>query len=276
MSQGSRDIASSASNWIPSPGGSPRRFIPTTTSASRTSATRKLPEDRIDAVIGNVPFADLKLDYQGQKLSLHDYFFAKSIDALKPGGVLALVTIAFHARQAERRHPRVPRLEGRLRRSDPPAVRCVQAGRNGRGHRHRVPAQACTGASRPTMSIPTGWASPRWRSTAQRFPINRYFLNHPEMVLGTWSRKDTLYGGEGYSVTGNGDLAEQLKAGDRPPARIRTAAGIAGRRTSQPRPSRRRRPNATSAKAASSSATTGSSTSRKAGRACPSSMAARR
>jgi len=47
----------------------------------------KLPENRIDAVIGNVPFADLKLDYRGQKLSLHDYFFAKSIDALKPGGV---------------------------------------------------------------------------------------------------------------------------------------------------------------------------------------------
>jgi hypothetical protein len=52
----------------------------------------KLPEGKIDAVIGNVPFADLKLDYQGQKLSLHDYFFAKSIDALKPSGVLALVT----------------------------------------------------------------------------------------------------------------------------------------------------------------------------------------
>jgi SAM-dependent methyltransferase len=55
----------------------------------------RLPEDRIDAVIGNVPFADLKLEYAGQKLSLHDYFFAKSIDALKPGGVLALVTTHF-------------------------------------------------------------------------------------------------------------------------------------------------------------------------------------
>ncbi|HXE51922.1 MAG TPA: DEAD/DEAH box helicase family protein, partial [Tepidisphaeraceae bacterium] len=42
-------------------------------------------------------------------------------------------------------------------------------------------------------------------------PVNRYFLNHPEMVLGNWSRKDTLYGGEGYSVTGSGDLAGQLK-----------------------------------------------------------------
>ena len=55
----------------------------------------KLPEGRIDAVIGNVPFADVKLDYHGQKLSLHDYFFAKSVDALKPGGVLALVTSHF-------------------------------------------------------------------------------------------------------------------------------------------------------------------------------------
>src|SRR5712671_3798541 len=42
-------------------------------------------------------------------------------------------------------------------------------------------------------------------------PVNRYFLTHPEMVLGTWSRKDTLYG-EGFSVLGNGDLAGQLKA----------------------------------------------------------------
>src|SRR5207253_4924467 len=43
-------------------------------------------------------------------------------------------------------------------------------------------------------------------------PVNRYFLNHPEMVLGNWSRKDTLYGGEGYSLTSNGELAGQLTA----------------------------------------------------------------
>ena len=44
----------------------------------------------------NVPFADKpKLDHKGQRYSLHDYFFAKSLDALKPGGVLALVTSHF-------------------------------------------------------------------------------------------------------------------------------------------------------------------------------------
>ena len=49
----------------------------------------------IDGVIGNVPFANVKLEHRGQKFSLHDYFFAKSVDALKPGGVLALVTSHF-------------------------------------------------------------------------------------------------------------------------------------------------------------------------------------
>src|SRR5882724_4301368 len=51
----------------------------------------RLPEHRIDAVIGNVPFADMKLDFQGKRLSLHDFFLAKSLAALKPGGVLAVV-----------------------------------------------------------------------------------------------------------------------------------------------------------------------------------------
>lgn len=51
-----------------------------------------LPDHCIDAVLGNVPFADIRLDYHGMRLALHDFFLAKSLDALKPGGVLALVT----------------------------------------------------------------------------------------------------------------------------------------------------------------------------------------
>src|SRR5262249_4984138 len=52
----------------------------------------RLPEGRIDAVIGNVPFADLKLEYAGARLSLHHFFLAKSLAVLKSGGVLARVT----------------------------------------------------------------------------------------------------------------------------------------------------------------------------------------
>ena len=50
------------------------------------------PGRDFDAVVGNVPFADVKYDFRGRKLALHDYFLAKSLAALKPGGVMAVVT----------------------------------------------------------------------------------------------------------------------------------------------------------------------------------------
>ena len=42
-------------------------------------------------------------------------------------------------------------------------------------------------------------------------PVNLYFLNHIDKVLGNWSRKDTLYGGSGFKVTSNGDLSVKLR-----------------------------------------------------------------
>ena len=170
----------------------------------------KLPEDRIDAVIGNVPFADLKLDYQGQKLSLHDYFFAKSIDALKPGGVLALVTSHFTLDKQNA------------------AIREYLASKADFLGAIRLPSDAF---KREGTAVVTdivflrkrdrgdapNHVDPDWLDIAPleidgaEVPVNRYFLNHPEMVLGEWSRKDTLYGGEGFSVTSNGDLSEKLR-----------------------------------------------------------------
>jgi N12 class adenine-specific DNA methylase len=171
----------------------------------------KLPENRIDAVIGNVPFADLKLDYHGQKLSLHDFFFAKSIDALKPGGVLALVTSHFTLDKQNA------------------AIREYLASKADFVGAIRLPSDAFKREGTAVVTDilflrkrapdePAHHTDPQWLGVAplsiegMDIPINRYFLNHPEMVLGTWTRKDTLYGGEGYSVLGNGDLAGQLKA----------------------------------------------------------------
>jgi N12 class adenine-specific DNA methylase len=64
----------------------------------------------------------------------------------------------------------------------------------------------------------TRHADPAWLDTAPLtiegvdVPINRYFLQHPEMVLGTWTCQDRLYGSEtGYSLLANGDLAAQLQ-----------------------------------------------------------------
>ncbi len=170
----------------------------------------RLPEDRIDAVVGNVPFADLKLDYGGQKLSLHDYFFAKSIDALKPGGVMALVTTHFtlDKQNAANREYLASKADfvGAIRlpsdafkREGTAVVTDIVF------LRKRAPGE-------PAHHADAGWLGVAPLAIeGMDIPINCYFLNHPEMVLGTWTRKDTLYGGEGYSVTGNGDLSGQLK-----------------------------------------------------------------
>jgi N12 class adenine-specific DNA methylase len=187
----------------------------------------RLPEGRIDAVIGNVPFADLKLDYHGQKLSLHDYFFAKSVDALKPGGVLALVTSHFTLDKQNA------------------ALREMLASKADFVGAIRLPSDAFKreGTSVVTdivflrkraAGVPAHHVDPEWLGVSPlaidgvEVPVNRYFLNHPEMVLGQWSRKDTLYGGEGFSVTSDGDLKEQLKqAVERLPEFARTGASQA-------------------------------------------------
>jgi N12 class adenine-specific DNA methylase len=162
----------------------------------------------LDAVIGNVPFADVKLEHKGQRFSLHDYFFAKSVDALKPGGVLALVTSHFT----------LDKQNG--------ATREYLADRADFVGAIRLPSDAFKreGTAVVTDIVflrkrgegePARHAAPDWLSVAPlaidgaEVPVNCYFLKHPDMVLGQWSRQDTLYG-EGFSVTGNGDLAEQL------------------------------------------------------------------
>jgi N12 class adenine-specific DNA methylase len=170
----------------------------------------RLPEGRIDAVIGNVPFADVKLDYRGQKLSLHDFFFAKSIDALRPGGVLALVTSHFT----------LDKQNAGLREYLAERADFVGAIRLPSDAFQREGTQVVTDIvflRKRAAGELARHADPAWLQTAPldldglAIPINRYFLNHPQMVLGSWSRKDTLYG-EGYSVTSNSDLAERLHA----------------------------------------------------------------
>lgn len=172
----------------------------------------RLPENSLDAVIGNVPFADVKLDYHGQKLSLHDFFFAKSVDSLKPGGVLALVTSHFtldKQNAALREH-----LAGQADFLGAIRLPSDAFKREGTAVVTDIVFLRKRGAGEPAQH-----ADPEWLNTSPvsiegaEIPINRYFVNHPEMVLGTWSRKNRLYNDEfAYSVASNGNLAEQLQA----------------------------------------------------------------
>ena len=164
----------------------------------------------IDAVIGNVPFADHpKLDHKGQRYSLHDYFFAKSIDTLKPGGVLALVTSHFTLDKVNA------------------SIREYLAEKADFLGAIRLPSDAFQREGTAVVTdivflrkrapgAPAHHADPDWLHVAPLaidgadIAINKYFHHHPEMVLGQWSRTDTLYG-EGYSITANGNLTGQLK-----------------------------------------------------------------
>ena len=167
----------------------------------------KLPP--LDAVIGNVPFADIKLDLNGEKLSLHDFFIAKSVSSLKPGGVLAVVTSHYtmdkqNAAVRERLASQADFLGAIRLPSDAFKREGTSVVTDIVFLRKRAPGQEPNHAA---DWISTGTLAVEGASV----PVNGYFLEHPEMVLGDWSRKDTLYGGEGFSVTSNGDLASQLK-----------------------------------------------------------------
>src|SRR5208283_33784 len=167
----------------------------------------RLPE--IDAVIGNVPFADVKLDYHGQKLSLHDFFIAKSVDALKPGGVLALVTSHF---TLDKQNAAIrERLGGAADFLGAIRLPSDAFKREGTAVVTDIVFLRKRDRGEPARHVDSGWlgVAPLEIDGAE-VPVNRYFVNHPEMVLGHWTRKDTLYGGEGYSIRGNGDLAAQL------------------------------------------------------------------
>ena len=169
----------------------------------------KLPANGIDAVIGNVPFANIKLDYNGNRLSLHDYFFAKSVDALKPGGILALVTSHFtlDKQNASVREYLASKADflGAIRL---PADAFKQEGT-------KVVTDIIFLKRRP-IDAPAQHVDTDWINTStidvENSPvqINSYFAKHPEMVLGTFTLANQLYGGEGYSVTGSGSLADDL------------------------------------------------------------------
>jgi N12 class adenine-specific DNA methylase len=185
----------------------------------------KLPE--VDAVVGNPPFADVKLAFDGLKLSLHDYFFAKSLAALRPGGILALVTSRF---TMDKQNGAVR--EYLAERADfLGAVRLPSDAFAREGT--KVVTDVVFLRKRVTGQPPRADAN-RWLSVAPldvegaKVAVNRYFLDRPEMVLGRWSAKNKLYGGEeGLSVESTGDLKAALQAAVSRLPRFEASASLA-------------------------------------------------
>lgn len=166
-----------------------------------------LVDGSVDAAIGNPPFGDLPAEAWGLRLALHEYCLARAVDALAPGGCLALVMT--HS-LLDKQHT---------------AFRQQLAARTTLLGALRLPAEAFEAEGTRVVTdllfmqkVPSPH-DPAWLATAalliegSAIPINQYFLDHPEHVLGTWTRQDRLYGrADGYSVRGQGDLAVHLAA----------------------------------------------------------------
>ena len=152
-----------------------------------------LPDNSIDLAVGNVPFGNYKLPdprYDSKNLLIHDYFFAKTLDKVRPGGIVAFISS-----------------KGTLDKQDS-TVREYLAQKADLLGAVRLPnnAFAKNAGTEVTSDIlflqkreSPPEQLPEWvhlGQTADGIPINRYFEQHPEMVLGTMAWDKSMYGNE--------------------------------------------------------------------------------
>lgn len=152
-----------------------------------------LPDNSIDLAVGNVPFGSYKLAdprYDKQNLLIHDYFFVKTLDKVRPGGIVAFITS-----------------KGTLDKQDS-TVREYLAQRADLLGAVRLPNNAFSRNAGTDVTTDILFLQkraqppeqmPDWvhlGQTADGIPINRYFETHPDMVLGTMAWDKSMYGND--------------------------------------------------------------------------------
>ena len=165
--------------------------------------------DFYDLAVGNVPFGQYHVNdpaYNKLGFNIHNYFFAKALDQVRPGGIVAFVTSRYTMDAKDS------------------AVRKYLAERADLLGAIRLPNNAFKANAgtevvsdiiflqkrdRPAINTPS------WVSVGENddgFTINQYFLDHPEMVLGTPTLESTQYGRQDYTVApiDGADLSQQL------------------------------------------------------------------
>ena len=168
------------------------------------------PDSFFDCVIGNVPFGAYQVSdrrYDRHHFMIHDYFIAKSLDLIRPGGVVAVVTSS-----------------GTMDKQNP-AVRQYLANRAELLGAIRLPNNAFqrnanTGVVSDILFFQKRDRAfieePDWihlKETAEGYSVNAYFADHPEMVLGEFTTESTQYGKQEVTVRPKEGitLEEQLK-----------------------------------------------------------------
>ena len=168
------------------------------------------PDSFFDCVIGNVPFGAYQVSdrrYDRHHFMIHDYFIAKSLDLVRPGGVVAVVT---SSGTMDKQNPAVRQyfanraeLLGAIRLPNNAFQRNANTG---------VVSDILFFQKRDRASI----EEPDWihlKETAEGYSVNAYFADHPEMVLGEFTTESTQYGKQEVTVRPKEGitLEEQLK-----------------------------------------------------------------
>ena len=168
------------------------------------------PDSFFDCVVGNVPFGAYQVSdrrYDRHHFMIHDYFIAKSLDLVRPGGVVAVVT---SSGTMDKQNPVVRQyIANRAE-----LLGAIRLPNNAfqRNANTSVVSDILFFQKRDRASI----EEPEWlnlKETAGGYSVNAYFAEHPEMVLGEFTTESTQYGKQEVTVKPKEGitLEEQLK-----------------------------------------------------------------
>ena len=168
------------------------------------------PDSFFDCVIGNVPFGAYQVSdrrYDRHHFMIHDYFIAKSLDLVRPGGVIAVVT---SSGTMDKQNPAVRQyIANRAE-----LLGAIRLPNNAfqRNANTSVVSDILFFQKRDRASI----EEPEWlnlKETPEGYSVNAYFAEHPEMVLGEFTTESTQYGKQEVTVKPKEGitLEEQLK-----------------------------------------------------------------
>ena len=152
--------------------------------------------DFYDIAVGNVPFGQYQVNdraYNKLGFSIHDYFFAKTLDQVRLGGVIAFVTSKY---TMDKQSPEVRRYIAR-RAELLGAIRLPNNAFKANAGTEVVSDILLLQKRDRPIEIEPDWV--HLGRNEDGFAINSYFIDHPEMVLGTPTSESTQYGRQDYT-----------------------------------------------------------------------------
>lgn len=177
---------------------------------------QRFPNLFFDLGVGNPPFSSIKIlsdpDYKKLRLSLHDFFFVKTLDKIRPGGLMVFITSRYTMDKKDDRVRKMLNQQADLL----GAIRLPQT-----AFKHNAGTEVVTDVLFLRKKVPGEQSQGQlWDNVAPvntpegEFPINEYFVAHPEMVLGQHSGKGKMYGpGAQYTVLpAEGDIEAAFDA----------------------------------------------------------------